>query len=83
VLPDLEVTFPIGFHYTFYGRSEIDPTENHGTGSVNFGVAATFRSNLIVSLTYNDNIGGTNFKLPGESSGADRNYVLLHLQDSF
>jgi hypothetical protein len=83
VLPNLVVTFPIGLHYNFYGRSEIDATENHGTGSVNFGIAGTFRSNLIMSLTYNDNIGGTNSNLPGEPSGADRNYVLLNVQDSF
>jgi hypothetical protein len=83
VLPNLKVTFPIGLHYNLYGRSEIDPTENAGTGSVNFGVTGTYRSNLIVSLVYNDNIGATNFNLPGEPSGADRNYVLLNVQYAF
>jgi hypothetical protein len=83
VLPNLQLAFPIGLMYNFYGRSKIDATENHGTGFVNFGVQATYRVTWIASLTYNDNIGAANPNLAGEPVGADRNYILLNLQHSF
>jgi hypothetical protein len=83
VLPSLELTFPIGLLYNFYGRSMVDPTENNGTGSVNFGVTATYKVTWIASITYNDEIGAPNPLLQGEPSVADRSYVLLNLQHSF
>jgi hypothetical protein len=83
VLPNLQLGFPIGLHYTFYGRSEIDSTENHGTGSINFGVQATYRLTWIASVTFNDFIGNANTLLAGEPSGADRNFILANLQHSF
>ena len=83
VLPNLQLAFPIGLFYNFYGRSMIDSTENHGTGSVNFGVQATYRVTWIGSITYSDNIGAANPNLAGEPVGADRNFVLLNLQHSF
>ncbi len=83
VLPNLQLGFPIGFAYNLYGRSEIDPTENHGTGSINFGVTATYKVTWIASFTFNDYLGAPNPGLQGEPSAADRNYVLLNLQHSF
>jgi len=83
VIPNLQLGFPIGFAYDFYGRSEVDSTENNGTGSVNFGVTATYDVTWIASVTYNDEIGAPNPALQGEPSVADRNYVLLNLQHSF
>jgi hypothetical protein len=83
VLPNLSLGFPIGFAYTFYGRSEVDSTENHGTGSINFGVTATYKVTWIASFTFNDYLGAANPGLAGEPSVADRNYVLLNLQHSF
>lgn len=83
VYPNLVLSFPIGMAYNLYGRSMIDATENHGTGSVNFGVTATYKVNWIASLTYNDYIGAPNPSLSGEPSIADRNYVMLNIQHSF
>lgn len=83
VLPNLQLAFPIGLMYNFYGRSKIDATENNGTGSVNFGVQATYRVTWIASVTYSDNIGAANPNLAGEPTGADRNFVMLNLQHSF
>jgi len=60
VIPNLQLTFPIGLGYDFYGRSMVDPTENNGTGSVNVGVTATYRVTWIASVTYNDYIGAAN-----------------------
>ena len=85
VIPNLQLGFPIGLTYGFYGRSEIDPTENNGTGSVNFGVTATYKVTWLASVTYNDYIGAPNplIAAGGEPSIADRNYLLLNLQHSF
>lgn len=85
VLPQLNLSFPIGLAYGFYGRSEIDATENHGTGSVNFGVTATYRTTWIASLTYNDYIGAPNPLITegAEPAIADRSFVLLNLQHTF
>jgi hypothetical protein len=83
VLPNLSLGFPIGLTYNFYGRSMVDSTENHGTGSINFGVTATYKVTWIASFTFNDYLGAANPALAGESSVADRNYVLLNLQHAF
>jgi hypothetical protein len=83
VIPSLQLGFPVGLSYDFYGRSMVDPTENHGTGSVNFGVTATYRVTWTASITYNDEIGAPNPLLQGEPGLADRSYVLLNLQHSF
>ena len=83
VLPNLSLGFPVGLTYNLYGRSMIDTTENHGTGSINFGVTATYKVAWIASFTFNDYLGAPNPALAGEPSIADRNYVLFDLQHSF
>jgi hypothetical protein len=83
VLPNLNLGFPIGLTYNLYGRSAIDATENHGTGSFNAGITATYKVTWIASLTFVDHIGAANPLLAGESSIADRNYLMLNLQHSF
>ena len=83
VLPNLQLGFPVGISYDFYGRSMVDPTENNGTGSVNVGITATYDVKWIASLTYQDEIGAPNPLMQGEPSIADRSYVLANLQYSF
>ncbi|WP_297494766.1 DUF1302 domain-containing protein [Acidocella sp.] len=83
VLPHLDVAFPIGITYNLFGRSQVDATENHGTGSFTAGITATYNVTWIANLTFYDNIGAPNPLLSGEPSVADRNYVLLNLQHSF
>lgn len=83
VLPNLELGFPLGITYNIYGRSAIDSTENHGTGSFTAGVTATYKVTWIAALTFYDNIGAANPLLAGEPSVADRNYVMLNLQHAF
>lgn len=83
VYPNVTLTFPIGFAYNLYGRSMVDATENHGTGSINFGVTAVYKVNWSASVTFNDYIGAANPNLAGEPSLADRNYVLFNFQHTF
>lgn len=83
VLPHLDIGFPIGLSYNLFGRSQVDASENHGTGSFTAGITATYKVTWIANLTFYDNIGAPNPLLSGEPSVADRNYVLLNLQHSF
>ena len=83
VMPNLALGFPIGLTYNLFGRSSVDGTENHGTGSFTMGVTATYRVTWIASLTFYDNIGAPNPLLQGEPSIADRNYVMFNIQHSF
>lgn len=83
VLPHLDISFPVGLAYNLFGRSMVDSTENHGTGSFTVGVTATYHVTWIANLTFYNNIGAANPLLAGEPSVADRNYVMLNLQHSF
>ncbi len=80
VLPSLNVTFPIGFKYNAFGRSEVDSTMNHGTGFVNIGITGTYRTVWTASLTYQDYLGRAN---PSLNPLADRGYVSFSVQHTF
>lgn len=80
VLPDVSVTFPVGFKYNFLGRSEVDSTMNNGTGDVNVGVAATYRTVWKASLTYQDYFGRPD---PTLNPLADRGFVAFSIQRAF
>jgi hypothetical protein len=83
VLPNLALGFPVGLAYNLAGRSSVDATENHGTGSFTVGVTATYRVVWVGSVTFYDHIGAANPQLAGEPSVADRNYVMFNLQRTF
>jgi len=80
VLPSLNLSFPIGLKYNFLGRSQIDSTMNHGTGTINFGVSATYRQVWTASLTYQDYFGKAD---PTLNPLADRGYVSFSAQRTF
>ncbi len=80
VLPNLEVQFPIGISYNLFGRSQIDQTENHGTGTFSVGVTATYHTSWIAGLTYQDYLGAANTVL---NADADRGYVSFNVQHTF
>lgn len=84
VLPNLDVTIPIGISYNFLGRSLIDQSINHGTGSFNIGVTGTYKVNWIASLTYNDFLGRPSPTYVGGGNPlADRGYVEFNIQHTF
>jgi hypothetical protein len=83
VLPNLEVQFPISIAYNLFGRSQIDGTENHGTGTLDVGVSATYQTTWIASVNYQDYLGAPNPSLQGDASDADRGYVSFNIQHTF
>jgi hypothetical protein len=80
VIPNLDLTFPIGIGYNFLGRSEIDSTQNHGTGDFNVGVSGTYNEVWTASLVYYDYLGHANTNL---NPLADRGYVEFNVQRTF
>ena len=80
VLPNLQITFPIGLTYNFLGRSYVDSSLYHGTGVFDLGVTATYRVNWIASLSYQDYLGKPNV---AHNPLADRGFVSLNLQHTF
>jgi hypothetical protein len=80
VLPNLDITFPIGIAYNFLGRSEMDTSMNHGTGTFNIGVTATYNVTWIAGLTYFDYLGKAD---PTLNADADRGYVEFNIQHTF
>jgi hypothetical protein len=80
VLPNLQITFPVGLNYAFLGRSYVDRALYHGTGVFNAGVTAAYQVNWIASLSYQDYLGKPNIVYNGL---ADRGFVSLNLQHTF
>jgi hypothetical protein len=80
ILQNLELQFPIGLEYGLFGRSQIDQTMNHGCGSVNVGVTATYLTTWTAGLTYNDYIGAPDVAL---NPLADRGYVSFNVEHTF
>jgi hypothetical protein len=85
VLPSLELTFPIGLTYDFLGRSQVDQTLQHGTGTLDLGITATYQGTWIASLSYQDYLGAPSYAAANTTYNtlADRDFVSLNLQHSF
>jgi len=85
VLPSLEVTFPIGLSYAFLGRSQVDQTLQHGTGTLDIGITGTYQGTWIASLSYQDYLGAPSYAAANTTYNtlADRDFVSLNLQHSF
>jgi hypothetical protein len=80
ILQNLELQFPVGLEYGLFGRSQIDQSMNHGCGSVNVGVTATYLTTWTAGLTYVDYIGAPN---PTYNDLADRGYVSFNIEHTF
>ncbi len=80
VFPNTELEFPIGLTYDLLGRSEVDSTMNHGTGSVTAGITAVYRTTWSAGLVYDDFFGKAD---PTLNPLADRGYVSFNIQHTF
>ncbi len=83
VLPNLDVQIPVGLSYNFLGDSQIDATMNHGYGSYNFGVSATYRQVWTGGITYVGYFGKANPNLQDIPSLVDRSYVSFNITRTF
>ena len=78
VLPNLDLTVPIGVQVGLSGRSSVDPEQVAGTGNLTLSVSATYRT------VWNAGISFTHFL--GRSSNqalADRDFIAFTLGRTF
>lgn len=82
VLPNLDLNIPVGLTYDFLGNSEVDSTMNHGYGSYNLGVSATYHHVWTGGITYVGYFGRPNGNLQGTAGIVDRGYISFNLSRS-
>jgi len=80
VLPNLDISFPIGIGYDFLGRSEVDGSFYHGDGTFSVGVTGIYRGVWTGNLSYQDYLGKA---LPVYNGLADRGFLSLNLERTF
>lgn len=78
VLPNVDVTLPIGIGYNLSGHSLSYRAQNAGTGDMQVGIAATFNSTWKSSLTLTRYLGS-----PRRQWLADRDYLSFSLERAF
>lgn len=83
LLPSTEIQFPVGLTYYTFGNSQIDSTMNHGYGTYNIGVTATYRTVWTAGLTYTGYFGKPNPNLQYLPSLVDRSYISFNIERTF
>jgi len=78
VLPNLDVTFPIGLGYGLAGRSEMYFGQNSGAGDFEIGLSATYRSVWKADLILTSYLGA-----PSRQPLADRDFILFSIERAF
>ncbi len=78
VLPALDISVPIGLGYDLAGRSSSDASFNYGSGEVEVGISATYRSVWQGSINYTHFYGSLT-----SQPFADRDFVSISLQRTF
>lgn len=78
VLPNLDMTVPIGFGYNITGRSSLDYTQNAGSGDVEAGLSAVYLTVWKASLTATVYIGS-----PRTQALADRDFLMFRIERTF
>jgi hypothetical protein len=78
VLPQLDLSLPIGFGYDVIGRSSVDSSMNYGAGDIEFGVSATYRTVWEGSVTFTHFFGSAD-----RQPFSDRDFISLSVQRTF
>jgi Protein of unknown function (DUF1302) len=78
VLPDLEVSLPVGLGYDLSGQYRSVYAENAGAGDVEAGISASYMSVWKASLSFTGFFGG-----PSRQPLADRDFVAISLERTF
>jgi len=92
VMPQLDLSIPVGLGYNLHGNSSVVQQFNGGVkkgGDLSVGVKGVYRQNWRFSATYTRFLGaeggalGADGHLTFKQSLADRNFVALSVQTSF
>lgn len=85
VLPNTNLSIPLGFQWFPTGRSEFDTNMNAGTGTLNIGVQMVYNAVWQAGLNYQDYLGSVNVRANGSSKQplADRGNISFYIQRTF
>jgi hypothetical protein len=90
ILPGVELSIPVGFNFSPYGRSVLGPSFNtHHGGFFNIGASVAYRDATRLSLTYQRFIGeqggfaDANNLFSYKQAQGDRNYIALSIYRTF
>jgi hypothetical protein len=78
VMPNLDISFPLGFGYGLAGQSNLYFGPVYGAGDLEIGISATYRSLWKADLTFTAFVGE-----PYRQVFADRNFILLSVERTF
>lgn len=78
VLPNLDVTVPIALSYNLTGRSSMDYMQSSGTGSLEIGLSATYRSRWRANISLTNYFGS-----PPKQPLADRDFIGVSIERTF
>ncbi|WP_343067026.1 DUF1302 domain-containing protein [Nitrospirillum iridis] len=78
ILPNLDLTVPMGLGYNITGHSFSYYAQNAGAGDLTLGVTATYRSVWKANLTLTHYIGA-----PSQQLLADRDFIALGVERTF
>ncbi|HUO99167.1 MAG TPA: DUF1302 family protein, partial [Rhizomicrobium sp.] len=78
VFPNLDVSLPLGLGYNAIGRSSVEEAQYEGSGDVEAGIAATWRSQWRAAVTFTSYLG-TAYRQPL----ADRGFLVVSLERTF
>jgi hypothetical protein len=78
VLPNLDISLPVGFGYGLAGQSNLYFGPVSGAGDVEIGLSGIYRSVWKASLTFTGFVGA-----PARQAFADRDFVLFSVERSF
>jgi hypothetical protein len=78
VLPDLEISLPLGVGYDIAGAYSSNYTQEAGAGDIEAGVSASYMSAWKANLTFTCFVGD-----PAHQPLADRNFVSISVERTF
>ncbi len=78
VLPQVDLSVPIGLGYDLIGRSSVDSSTNDGAGDLELGVSATYRTVWEGSLNFTHYFGPADRQPFG-----DRDFISISIQRTF
>ena len=85
VLPNTNLSIPLGIQWFPTGRSQFDPNMNAGTGTLNIGLQLVYDAVWQAGVNYQDYLGSTSLRSNGSSKQplADRGNISFYIERTF
>ena len=85
MLPNTNLSIPLGIQWFPTGRSQFDPNMNAGTGTLNIGLQLVYDAVWQAGVNYQDYLGSTSLRSNGSSKQplADRGNISFYIERTF